>query len=301
MSTVPNGKSKVPFLKVPLSVNVWTDPDILNFDTLTVQEIDDFGFMTPTEISDLVQDNPGTYWYVFGEANRYGYLTGTRWAPVFHYFVTNIMAADPTAKIIGTSLLNWDFTCIGCGGYQSGEVWFDEFINAYDDRYGNYPEVDVWAIDAYPIDWTNTPNTGAHATIVIDQLTGMRDYLDNISDYSNTPIWVTEIALHWGFDGWAFSGGKLSTVGTYHWDDMSDYLIAMLDWLDSNASTYDIDKWFFFKSYHDVSDPGDYAGIYFFNDGDEGAERNCLGDIYFNRATGGPRVACDSNGNTIPD
>ena len=104
---------------------------------------------------------PGSYWYIFGEANRYGYITGARFAPVFHYFYTQLKIGDPDAKIIGTSILNWDYTCIGCGGsfickddsdnniflkgYPCGKVWLDDFIREYEKLYGIKPPVDAWA------------------------------------------------------------------------------------------------------------------------------------------------------------
>jgi hypothetical protein len=300
MSNVPEGKNKVPFIRVPTGSSPWTSNQVLNIESMTDNQIDAMGFLTRAEISDMAQDSPGAYWYVFGEANRYGYITGTRWAPVFHYFITQIKQADPTAKIIGTSLLNWDFTCIGCGGYQRGDVWFQEFIGAYETEYGEKPEVDIWAIDIYPIDWNNTPNSAAHASIVFDQIEGYREHLDTIAEYEDTPIWITEIALHWGFDGWVVNGSTVQPTGTYHWDNMSDYLIAVLDWLEENAASYDVEKWFFYKTYEDVYNPVDYAGIIFFDSDEQNASRNCLGDVYYSYATDTTRVKCDEDGNTVP-
>ena len=157
MSQVPGGANKVPFIQVPQDPDVWLE--VGNDEApLTTDEIEALGFLSPSEIRKMARGSPGSYWYVFGEANRYGYMTGARFAPIFHYFATQIKLADPTAKIIGTSILNWDFTCIGCAGYQSGESWLTDFIGAYETRFGRKPTVDAWAIDVYPIDWINTPN-----------------------------------------------------------------------------------------------------------------------------------------------
>jgi hypothetical protein len=243
---------------------------------------------------------------MFGEPNRYNFITGERWAPVYRYLETQIRESDPSAKIVGTSMLNWDFTCIGCGGYTLGRSFFLDFVEEYNDLYGDYPEVDVWAIDVYPIDWLHTPNGGAQADEAIDQMTSMRATLDNTGgqygfDYEGVPIWVTEIAVHWGFDGWTINGSSLSPVGEYHWENMSDYLIEVLDWLEDNADDYGIEKWFFYRSWADVYDPVDYAGIYFFEDSDPVTELTCLGRIYRSRAIGGPRLACDEDGDTVAD
>ena len=65
-------------------------------------------------------------------------------------------------------------------------MWLKDFVAAYESLEGTKPEVDVWSIDLYPIDWTNTPNndptklitfkgdTISHSTLVIQQLEGMR-------------------------------------------------------------------------------------------------------------------------------
>ena len=216
MSQVPDGARKVAFIGVPGDQSVWTSGQAESLESRTDQEIAGLGFLTRQQLSEMAAASPGSYWYIFGEANRFGFMNGTRFAPVFHYFTKHIKLADPTAKIIGTSILNWDFTCIGCAGYQSGEQWLKEFIGAYEVRYGEKPPVDVWAIDAYPIDWSNTPNNDAqklasykgndlmHWEIVTQQLEGMRQYLNTIPDYLDTPIWITEIAIHVGYDGWKY-------------------------------------------------------------------------------------------------
>ena len=169
----------------------------------------------------------------------------------------------------------------------------------------------------YPIDWDNTPNSAAHASIVISQLQGMRQYLNTIPEYVDTPIWITEIALHIGYDGWHWvhkatanvcdstqiitGECRLAPRGIYHWDNMSDYLIAVLDWLDVNGPSYKIEKWFFFVTWKDIVDVGGdgYMGIIFFDGPNQGDPINCLGEVYRARSLGLPHVACDANGNTV--
>jgi hypothetical protein len=232
-------------------------------------------------------------------------MTGDRFAPVFKYFHSQLKLADPTAKIIGTSLLNWDWTCLGCGGYQSGQAWYEDFVSAYERLPPLFetPPVDVWAIDAYPIDWVRTPNSALHAQIVIDQLTGMRQRLDS-DGYVGTPIWVTEIAIHVGYDGWDWdpSSTKLVPRLPYHPDKMSDYMNVVLDWLDANWVEQKIEKWFFFITWKDIVNvgPDGYMGLTFFNGGGHGESLNCLGEVYRARSLGNSPLACDFAGDTVP-
>ena len=273
------------------------------------------------EIQTIVAGSPGAVWYILGEPNRYDQqdtrYNATSVVEPLHDFYEAIKAADPTAKITSPSILNWDFTCIGCTGYQQGQVWLKAFISGYNSRYGQNPPIDIWAIDAYPIDWNNTPNSGSHASTVISQLEGMRQYLDTIPQYQTTPIWITEIAVHWGYDSWEYvhkstgascSGAQVSAgecriavVGQYHPDKLSDYLTNVLDWLDDqgNAQRLKIDKWFFFITYSDVANSEDYAGITFFDGRSSGAVLNCLGDTYKARVLSQSKVKCDASGNTV--
>ena len=273
---------------------------------------------------------PGSHWYVGGEPNKTA-TTGASFADVFHHYYTNIKAADLTARVTGPSILNWDFTCVGCGlytvagcegvaewGYRCGKVWLQEFISSYETAFGEKPPVDAWAIDVYPIDWSNTPNndpdqpgwyaaegvSAKHSYIATRQLERMRLYLDE-NGYEGTPIWITEIAIHVGYDGWtwvSFDPPKLDPVGVYHWDRMSDYLLEVLDWLEANAASHKIERWFFFTTYRDIVDVSSdgYMGTTFFDGPAEGSSLNCLGEAYRARVLGLPRLTCDAAGNSVP-
>ena len=169
--------------------------------------------LSPGEIEALVQSAAaGSHWYVGSQPNVRG-ISGAAFADVFHHYYTNIKAADPTAKVSGPGMLNWDFTCIGCGGFPSGESWLRDFINAYESKYGQPVPVGAWAIDVFPIDWNNTPNNDPdrpamyngfptqHWRIAVDQLERMRQDLDAMG-YADTPIWVTDMAVHIGYETW---------------------------------------------------------------------------------------------------
>ena len=253
--------------------------------------------------------------------------------PVFRYLTTHLKEGDLAAKIIGTSVLNWDFTCIGCPsfvlcsgtpsaltGFECGKDWLAELINTYEATYGKKPLVDAWAIDTYPLDWINTPNNDPfqpafyaangrgffrHSQVATEQLARMRAYLDSIPEYASTPIWITEIAIHVGYDGvtWDAELAKFVPVGKYHWDKMADYLNEVLDWLDLNAEANRIERWFFFTTWKNIVDPpakDPYMGIIFFDGADEGASLNCLGQVYRARALGQQPLSCDPDGNVVP-
>tara|TARA_B000000460_G_C21258956_1_gene282455 strand:- start:103 stop:498 length:396 start_codon:yes stop_codon:yes gene_type:complete len=130
----------------------------------------------------------------------------------------------------------------------------------------------------------------------------MRQYLDSIPEYTDMPIWITEIAVHVGYDGWVLDS-PLDPVGVYHWDKMSDYLVTILDWLDVNADANKIEKWFFFTTWKDIENVGKdgYMGIIFFEGSEEGAPLNCLGETYRAYSMSETRVKCDSYGNSILD
>ena len=99
---------------MPVGPEIWNSGQASAIANLTDAERGLLKFTTEATINHVVAVAPGYYWYIFGEANRYGFITPDRFAPVFHYYAGAIIAADPTAKIVGTSILNWDFTCLGC-------------------------------------------------------------------------------------------------------------------------------------------------------------------------------------------
>ena len=321
MSQVPAGANKLPFITVPLLADTWTSGQAESIESLTDGQIAALGFPTRAELQSMATSSPGSYWYLFEEPNRYGYITGQRFAPVFHYLSSQLTTTDPTAKIIGPSILNWDFTCVGCSGYQSGEAWLKEFIQSYAARYGPPPPVDAWAIDVYPIDWFNTPNnradrkacytgqnicseaqTFSHSEIAIKQVERMRVYL-NTNGYAETPIWVTKIAVQMGYQSWQWVQfpTKLAPVGSYDWVSMSNYVNTILDWLQANGATNKIERWFFYVTWQDIVNVGSdgYMGTIFFGGPGQDASLNCLGATYRAMSLSLPRVKCDATGNTI--
>ena len=298
---------------MPTDVDMWQSefPALIN--NMTESQVIDKGFKSFSQIKTMSQSNPNGYWYLFGEPNRYSGMSGEKFAHVFRYYEKGLKAGNSHVKIIGPSLLNWDYTCIGCSGtylcdgkvtkgYQCGKVWFRDFIDTYETFYGKRPEVYAWAIDVYPLDWVNTPNSIMHADIAIAQIIEMREYLSDIPEYTETPIWITELGLHIGYDGYGInSSSELYPIGSYHWDKMGNYLVKVVDWLDANSTPYNIEKWFFFATYKNIIqvEQDGYMGITLFDAPEISTPINCLGATYKSRVLKTQKSNCDSSGNVI--
>jgi hypothetical protein len=236
---------------------------------------------------------PGSSWYIGGEPNvdQQDGISPADYVIEFDYYVERIKSADPTARIIGPSILNWDFTCSGgCGFSPSGEQWMREFIDSYAlSHAGAVPPVDIWAIDTYPLTWDDLPMTNWQ--LVRDQMIGFRQFLEQeVPGHADTPIWVTEIASHWAYDSFEFgpSGLVIPDGSVYRWDAMSGYLTGIFDWLSESGSAFGIDRWFLYRGYIDIQAHAmnGYAGIHLFESGEIGAKPTVLGELYRQYATG---------------
>ncbi|MBF8267710.1 MAG: Glycosyl hydrolase catalytic core protein, partial [Dehalococcoidia bacterium] len=209
---------------------------------------------SPQRIQEMVQKAPGSVWYIVGEPNRRGTnYSASAIVTQLHDLYAAIKAADPAARITSPSVLNWDFTCIGCGGlgFKTGHTWVAEFRAAYLAQYGTEPPVDIWAIDIYPLDWLTLPTVNHQ--IVIEQAIGIWGYLNSIPAQAGKPIWITEMGLHWGWDDMLWPGdagydptcnGLPQPAGTYQTQKVIGYFRAIFDWLDANADSKNIQRWF---------------------------------------------------------
>jgi hypothetical protein len=243
---------------------------------------------TNAEISSIVTSAPGSVWYLFGEANR-RHPNVNEVIATYHDLYAAIKAADPTAKVTSPSVLNWRFTCTLCGGYKSGETWMIEFRAAYLQAYGQEPPFDIWAIDVYPIDWDrpinqNLPTTDA--PLAIAQVADMRTYMSGLPAHSAKPIWITELGLLWGYDQINLNG--FCPAGTYQTSAVVAYFNALYAWLGANAESKNIEKWFVFKSYHNLTECNEsaYAGASLFNGSEPGATLSATGQAFKDAAAG---------------
>jgi hypothetical protein len=207
------------------------------------------------DIARAASAKPGSIWYVLGEPNARG--TSAQDVVVgLHDTYAAIKAADPSAKITSPSLLNFDFTCIACGGYTSGKTWADQFRQEYLNLYGIEPPVDYWAIDLYPIIWDPNALPTTETSFIYSDLNSFRSYLDAIPDQAGKPMIITELGLHWGYsemtltdpncDGWY-------PAGNYEQQMVEDYFSEIFIWLESNASRLVLTNWYVFSTHRDLT------------------------------------------------
>jgi hypothetical protein len=258
--------------------------------------IDGLPFPSPERVQEIVQQAPGSVWYIVGEPNRRAGYWPTQIVTQLHDLYTAIKEADPTARITSPSVLNWDFICNGCRAlFQSGHSWVEAFRSTYLDLYGEEPPVDIWAIDIYPLDWDNRPTVDHQ--LAIDQLNGLRQYLDS-NGQQDKPIWITELGLHWGWDDWKwfvegceFGGAPVpSPWGTYQTDQVIEYLRQIFDWLEANADSKSIEQWFLLSTYFDITtcNSSSYAGLTLFDGPEPGASLTPVGAFFRDRIWGTP-------------
>ncbi len=238
-----------------------------------------------SELRAMTTKNPGAHWMIGNEPNVPGQddVTPSRYAELFNYYATNIKAMDPNAKLVGPNVLNWDDTCSACGGFTSGHEWTSSFRSGYQTRYGAEPPIDVWGIHSYYINWGKLPMVDYQ--ISIKQLTAMREYLNAISAHATKPIWITEFGVIWGYDGRKIiansecaNGFNCSgPEGSYRADLIKEYMNGFLGWLNTNADSQNIKKWFIYIS-HGSPEPYSsvFAGISLF---DKEGETGCLSEM----------------------
>ncbi len=159
-----------------------------------------------TEIQDYaraakVADPSHTIWWAMsnepndtGQANQ----AAATFAPIYLKYHKNLRIGDPTCKIMGCGLLDWQYTKWSC--YQTGKSWYEEFRNAwaaipecatYSQSINgtNYPPQDAFCVHSYhmnaqPADWRWCR----------DDLTACHNDLETYPETQGLKIWNTE----WG-------------------------------------------------------------------------------------------------------
>ena len=240
------------------------------------------------QIARAAADFPaGSVWYVVGEPNAHG-IDAADIVVGLHDTYELIRSYDPTALITSPSLLNFKYTCDNtCGvGYESGESWIENFRSSYMFIYGVEPPVDIWAIDTFPIVWDTARFPTVRSDIVTAQISQLRDYLNAVPALANKPIWVTEFGLHWGFTDWTFISencGYAYPAGVYQTESVKQYLREVYQWLESNSSSKNIEAWFTFSTYRDLTGchaDGGY-GLSLFEDDGSGLVLTDIGQFYW--------------------
>ena len=236
-----------------------------------------------TETADTVAARasalPGAVWYIMAEPNVWG-LSPSGVIPTLHRLYGWIKSADPTAKVTSPAVLNWDFTCLGNCGYPSGHSWIDSFRTEYLLQMGMEPPVDIWAMDVFPLDWTNLPTV--NSDIAIAQIDDFRSYLDQ--NGLNQPIWIMEFGLHWGWPAmdWSVPGciGIPSPSGIYATEEVKNYLRTVFSWLTAQPES-DVGAWFIYATYRNIwqCSPDNNSGFSLMADGSNTAPLTEIGEF----------------------
>src|SRR5688500_4159226 len=144
--------------------------------------------VNPSALANHAQANPGGTYIVGNEPNVPGQddFSPASYADFLFAITTAIRGADPSAKLVGPNVLNWDTTCTICGGFTSGRSWSEAFVTSYQTRYGPLP-LNAWGMHTYSLDWEHLPLINAAADQA--QITAARAWLNGRG--LSLPIWVT--------------------------------------------------------------------------------------------------------------
>ncbi len=223
------------------------------------------------QVMAAVAARPGGAWLVGNEpnvptTNSSDAMSPSDYATTLHDWEARIHAVDPTAIIVGPSVLNWSQTCVGCPGYTLGVDWTTEFYNDYVSMYGVRPPIDKWALHTYQLDWVNLPtlSTDWHK----QQLRDFRAWLDSIPDEAGRPIWDTEVGFHWAYPGYELvdNGTKLVPTGPYDSAGVRAWLADMLNFFTGEGVQLGVERSFFYAQWGATEPFSDsYGGLAFFD------------------------------------
>jgi hypothetical protein len=142
------------------------------------------GRVDPQTLQDGARNYPGSYWIIGNEPNvgDGAITTGAQYATEFQYYYQTIKSVDPTAKLVGPNILNWDNTCNSCPNFPSGRTWVGQFLAAWTSQYGGDAPIDVWSLHAYSEDYTTlfANKSLTDPAALESDITGMSNYLSGI-------------------------------------------------------------------------------------------------------------------------
>jgi hypothetical protein len=245
------------------------------------------------QLASIAAANPGLTWQVMGEPNKFTsaanvstHIAGL--LPSIRAVYLAIKNADPTARITSPAVLNWDWTCNGCGGFATGQAWMEEFISQYQANYGEAPPFDIWAMNMFPLDWGSLPTV--RSDLVIGQFNAFSNYLLSDPAQADKPIWITEFGLHWGWDAYdtVECGGWWTPAGTYQTTAVKQYLKDVFNWVDANASSRNFEQVFLLGTYSDLQScsAAQYSGLTLFNGPSASSGLTEIGRFYRNWIAG---------------
>jgi hypothetical protein len=144
------------------------------------------------------------YWAMSNEVNDKGQANqkAADYAKIYLHYHRNLKRGDPDCKIMGPSLLNWDF--LSSSVWQRGKEWYEEFRNAWRDtpvcrsysrkHYSvDYPPQDVFNFHAYDLRGVQgTPFQPEDWRYSRDQILKCYKAIQNYPEVLTKKIWLTE-------------------------------------------------------------------------------------------------------------
>jgi hypothetical protein len=240
------------------------------------------------QLATLVRAHPGNVWLIGNEPNvppeaniaPTASAAPAAYADALAWYAATIKSLDPSARLAGPNVINWEFTCLGCPGYQPGREWTEQMRAVYLERYGAEPPFDVWGLHAYDLDWENLPNGNAQRQI--DQILGLRGWLDAIPSLAGAPIWLTEVGIHWGYTGFEIREGNVYPTGVFDEAHVERYMRTLFGWLNEHAEALRVERWFLWYTYFDRPQQAltTWAGISLLDGPGPEASVTRLGQVY---------------------
>ena len=246
--------------------------------------------------------HPGSYWIIGNEPNvgDGSVSTPAQYATELEYYDQNIKGADPTAKLVGPNVLNWDNTCTSCGGFPSGHTWTDQLRSAWATQFGGEPPIDVWALHAYSEDYNVLfqNHSLTDPTPLENDITGMSTYLTGIPAQATKSIWVTEFGIIWAFNGYSITSTGCPAapscfappIGTptsvsYDSAGVTSFMNGFTTWAKAKGPAIRLQKWFIYiASGTPESYMTTYAGISTMTDSGPTAVMTTYGQLYQSEA-----------------
>lgn len=245
------------------------------------------GAPSVTYVQNLVRSlPPGSYWLIGNEPNVPGQdeASPAQYASQYQALKNTIRQVDPSAKMVGPNVLNWNYTCDGCVGYAQADGWVSQMMQAYRQQTGQEIDFDVWGIHTYGLNWNHLPLANYQQDI--SQVIALRNALNGLPGQAGKPIWISEFGVIWGYSGLTFyedgpGNFKIAPAGNFEQQALLNYVGGYADWLLANAENYKVERWFLYTSFG-LPEPytNTFTGISLLNGQTANSQLTVFGELY---------------------
>lgn len=245
----------------------------------------------PADLQNRVKAAPASsYWLIGNEPNVPGQdnATPADYARQYGAIRQIIRTLDPTAKMVGPNILNWNYTCNGCDGYAQADGWVTQMMQAYRQQTGREVDFEVWGIHTYGLNWSKLPLADYRQDI--SQVVAFRQFLNKLPAQANKPIWLTEFGVIWGYNDIRYYEDKqgnprVAPAGQFQRQALLDYVGGYADWLLANATEYRLERWFIYTNFGLPEPYSDaFSGISLFDGAGSASRLNEFGRLYRSKA-----------------